>query len=94
MAPTKDISKPAARKPLTDGQRAYEARRAAKAGKTLEKHLAVKEKQNEAALRDKEKAAAPPKPAKKPGLLRRLIDKAHQPLKPPPAGKPRGAVKR
>ena len=69
------------KKPLTDGQRSYEARRAAKAGMSLEKWLALKEKEAAAEARARAKAAEPPKPQKPPGMLRRLIDRAHQPLK-------------
>jgi hypothetical protein len=64
---------------LTDGQRDYEAKRAAKAGMSLEKWLETKQKQQAAAAR--ERAAEVAKPAK-PGLIKRLIDRAHQPLKP------------
>ncbi len=70
---------PATAKTLTEKQRDYESKRAAKAGMSLEKWLASKQKQ-QAALA-KEKAAAPVKPAK-PGLFKRLLDRAHQPLKP------------
>jgi hypothetical protein len=66
---------------LSDGQRAYEAKRAAKAGMSLEKWLAHKEKQATAAARAAAKSAAEAKkPPKKPGLLSRLIDLAHEPL--------------
>ncbi len=61
-------------KVMTPGQRAYEAKRAAKKGTSLEKHLTEKQKRAAA-------DAAPPKPPKKPGLLSRLLDRAHQPLK-------------
>ena len=67
-------------KTLTEGQRAYEARRAAKAGMSLDKWLSSKQRQLEADARAKAKAADPPKPAKKPGLLSRLLDRAHKPL--------------
>lgn len=63
--------------PLSDGQRAYEAKRAAKAGMSLEKWLAEKQK---AALKAEKAAQAPAKPTKKPGLISRLIDRAHKPL--------------
>lgn len=69
---------------LTEGQRAYEARRAAKAGMTLEKWLADKEKraQQDAAEAAKEaEAAAKAKQPEKKGWFSRLLDKAHQPLK-------------
>ncbi len=69
---------------LTEGQRAYEAKRAAKAGVPLEKWLAEKEKRAkaEAAEAAKESAAAAKaaQPEKK-GWFGRLLDKAHQPLK-------------
>jgi hypothetical protein len=67
---------------LTEGQRAYEARRAAKAGMTLEKWLADKDRraQIEAAEAAKETAAKAAQPEKK-GWFGRLLDKAHQPLK-------------
>ena len=69
---------------LTDGQRAYEARRAAKAGMTLEKWLVEKDKRakQEAAeaAKEAEAAAKAAQPEKK-GWLGRLLDKAHQPLK-------------
>ena len=68
-------------KPLSEGQRAYEAKRAAKAGMTLEKWLQSKQRQQEAEARAKEKATvASAKPAKKPGLFSRLLDRAHKPL--------------
>jgi hypothetical protein len=69
-----------ARKTLSEGQRAYEAKRAAKAGMSLEKWLASKQRQQEAEARARDKAADPPKPAKKPGLLARLLERAQRPL--------------
>ena len=65
---------------LTDGQRAYEARRAAKAGVSLDKLLDAKQRQQEAEARAKQKAAEPAKPAKKPGLLSRLMERAQRPF--------------
>lgn len=67
-------------KTMTEGQRAYEARRAAKAGMSLDKWLATKEREQAAEAREKQKAAEAAKPAKKPGLLSRLLDRAHKPL--------------
>jgi hypothetical protein len=66
---------------LTEGQRAYEARRAAKAGMSLEKWLVEKDRRAriEAAEAARE-AEAEKKPEKK-GWFGRLLDKAHQPLK-------------
>lgn len=64
---------------LTEGQRAYEAKRAAKAGMTLERWLAQKD-------RDKEKraaearAAAPAAKEKKKGFFSKLIERGHKPL--------------
>jgi hypothetical protein len=65
---------------LTDGQRAYEARRAARAGVSLDKWLDAKQRQQEAEARAKQKAAEPAKPAKKPGLLSRLMERAQRPF--------------
>lgn len=64
------------RKTLTPAQRAYEAKRAQKAGKTLDSWLDAKQKRVAAEA----KAAVPPPPPKKPGLIRRLLDRAHKPL--------------
>lgn len=65
-------------KDMTPAQRAYEERRAAKAGLTLDRWLADKDRRAAETAR----AAAPPKPveARKPGFLSRLIDRAHKPL--------------
>ena len=65
-------------KTLSEGQRAYEAKRAAKAGMSLEKWLASKQREQEAEVRAKEKSA--PKVAKKPGLFSRLLERAQKPL--------------
>jgi hypothetical protein len=67
-------------KSLSEGQRAYEAKRAAKAGMSLDKWLASKERQAQAEARAKQKAVEAVKPAKKPGLLSRLLERAHKPL--------------
>jgi len=67
-------------KQLTEGQRAYEAKRAAKAGMSLEKWLATKEKERAQEARAREEAARPAPPPKKPGFFSRLLDKAHKPL--------------
>jgi hypothetical protein len=68
---------------LTEGQRAYEAKRAAKAGMSLEKWLEEKEKRarTEAAEAAREAAAEMPKTAEKKGWFSRLLDRAHRPLK-------------
>ncbi len=65
-------------RPLTEGQRNYEARRAAKAGVSLEKWLQMKAREQEAAARAR--TEAPPPPPRKPGLIARLIERAHRPL--------------
>jgi hypothetical protein len=67
-------------KTLTEGQRAYEAKRAAKAGMSLDKWLASKEREREAEVKAREKAAQAAKPAKPPGFFGRLLDRAHRPL--------------
>lgn len=63
-------------KTMTDAQRAYEQKRAAKAGMSLDKWLAEK------ARRQTAEAPPPPKPAspKKPNFISRLIERAHKPL--------------
>lgn len=63
---------------MSDAQRAYESRRAAKAGMSLEKWLAAKEKRAE--LREREAKAAKAKPEKKPGFISRLLERARKPL--------------
>lgn len=64
---------------MTEGQRAYEARRAAKAGMTLDRWLDHKRRAELADETAKARAAAPVV-AKKPGLLARLVERAHKPL--------------
>ncbi len=66
---------------MSEGQRAYEARRAAKAGLTLDKWLAAKERERLAEEKARTKAVEATKPAKRPGFFRRLLDRAHKPLK-------------
>ena len=65
---------------MTEGQRAYEAKRAAKAGVSLEKWLSQKERDRQQEAKVREEAAKPPPPPKKPGFFSRLLDKAHKPL--------------
>ncbi|GAB0114478.1 hypothetical protein [Acidisoma sp. C75] len=62
---------------LTESQRAYEAKRAAKAGMSLDKWLAAKEQEKKAASVAKQ----PPAAAKPPGFFSKLLDRAHKPLK-------------
>jgi hypothetical protein len=64
-------------KRMTEAQRAYEAKRAAKAGKSLDSWLEQKRKRQDA---EAKAAAPPPAAAKRPGLIRRLLDRAHKPL--------------
>jgi hypothetical protein len=73
-------SKQTSAKTLTAGQRAYEAKRAAKAGMSLEKWLDIKQREQQAEQRAKLKAAEAAKPPKKPGLFARLIERAQRPL--------------
>lgn len=62
---------------MSESQRAYEAKRAAKAGMSLEKWLQSKAREKQEA----DVAKKPPAPPKPPGLLGRLLDRAHKPLK-------------
>lgn len=64
---------------LTDAQRAYESKRAAKAGMSLDKWMDAKRKQQLAEDQARLKAAAPAV-KKKPGFFSRLLDRAHKPL--------------
>ena len=68
-------------KELTEGQRAYESKRAAKAGMSLDKWLTMKERERTQEVEAVAKAAAveAAKP-KKPGLISRLLAKAEKPL--------------
>ena len=62
---------------MTDAQLAYERNRAAKANKSLDEWLRIKAKQ------DTKAASAKPAPvgkAKKPGLLKRLVERGHKPI--------------
>jgi len=65
---------------MTEAQRAYEAKRAAKAGMSLDKWLAAKRRDQEAIAAEAARAAAKVKEAKKPSLVSRLLDRAHKPL--------------
>lgn len=69
---------------MSEGQRAYEARRAAKAGMSLDRWLDAKRREAEAkvaAAAKEAKAKAAPKPAKAPGLFSRLMERAQRPLR-------------
>ena len=65
-------------KQLTEGQKAYEAKRAAKAGMTLEAWLREKEKRAKAEAEAAK--VATPEPPKKPGFFSRLLERAQKPL--------------
>jgi hypothetical protein len=67
-------------KQMSEGQRAYEAKRAGKAGVSLEKWLGMKERERQDAEREREKASKPPVEPKKPGFFGRLLERAHKPL--------------
>jgi hypothetical protein len=67
-------------KPLTESQRTYEAKRAAKAGMSLDKWLARKEKDRVTEARAKVEAAKPAEPPKKPGFFGRLMERAQKPI--------------
>ena len=69
-----------ASKQMSEGQRAYEMKRAAKAGMSLDKWLAAKAREKEAEEKAKLKALEATKPPKPPGFFRRLLDRAHKPL--------------
>ncbi len=62
------------------GKQAYEARRADKAGIGLERWMADKERRAQAEREAEQRARRKAAPEKKPGLLRRLLDRAHKPL--------------
>jgi hypothetical protein len=71
-------------KKLSEGQKAYEARRAAKAGVSLEKWITEKEKrareEAKAAAKSAAAASVATAPAQKPGFLARLLERAQKPL--------------
>lgn len=64
---------------LSEGQRAYEARRAAKAGMSLDKWLAAKDREREPEQL-KQRRPDTAKAAKKPSLFKRLLERAQRPL--------------
>lgn len=67
---------------MTAGQRAYETKRAAKAGMSLDRWLAQKEREAATERAEAAKVAAPiaVAPVKRPGLLSRLLERAQKPL--------------
>jgi len=62
---------------MSESQKAYETKRAQKAGMTLEKWLHSKEREKLEAVA----ARQPPPSPKPPGILSRLLERAHKPLK-------------
>lgn len=65
-------------KQMTPAQRAYEEKRAAKAGMSLDKWLDAKRRAQVEEARAAE--AAKPRPAKPAGFLSKLLERAHKPL--------------
>jgi len=67
---------------MSDGQRAYEAKRAAKAGMSLDRWLAQKARDaaEERAAAAKVAQAETPAVTKPPGLFSRLLERAQKPL--------------
>lgn len=67
---------------LTPGQRAYEEKRAAKAGMSLDAWLKDKERRAREEAEEARKAEKPAtaEPAKKPGFFQRLLERAQKPL--------------
>ncbi|HEX7388797.1 MAG TPA: hypothetical protein VF286_01720 [Acidiphilium sp.] len=62
---------------MTDAQLAYERKRAEKANKSLDEWLKLKARQEAQAAAAKAEQTAKPK---KPGLLKRLVERGHKPL--------------
>ena len=73
-------AKPTTAKTLSKGQRAYEERRAAKAGMSLDKWMSSKQRQQEAEQRAKQKLVEAARPPKKPGMFARLVERLQRPL--------------
>ena len=67
-------------KQMSEGPRAYEAKRAAKAGVSLDKWMSQKERDRQQEERAREEAAKPPPAPRKPGFFARLLEKAQKPL--------------
>jgi hypothetical protein len=65
---------------MTQGQRAYEAKRAAKAGMSLDKWLVLKAREAEAERAVAVKATDAATPPKKAGFFARILEKAQKPL--------------
>lgn len=62
---------------MTEAQRAYETKRAAKANKSLDEWLKIKARDETRAASVKTEPAAKPKKA---GFLKRLVERGHKPL--------------
>ena len=63
-------------KPMTEAKRAYETKRAAKAGMSLDKWLALKAREQQDEERARKLAATPPpapKPLRRPALRQRVL---------------------
>lgn len=75
MAKTSETTAPR----MSEGQRAYEAKRAARAGKTLEQWLKLKAQERDALLAAATARNGAPEP-KKQGFFARLMAKATKPL--------------
>jgi len=75
-----DIPEDRMTKPMTEGQRAYETKRAAKAGMSLDKWLDLKAREAQEEARAREEAAKPPAAPKPPGFFGRMLDKLHKPI--------------
>lgn len=65
---------------MTEGQRAYEAKRAAKAGISLDKWLTLKAKEEAAERALAAKVVVAAEPVKKPGFFARILERAQKPL--------------
>ncbi len=65
---------------MTEGQRAYEAKRAAKAGISLDKWLTLKAKEEAAERALAAKVTVAAAPVKKPGFFARILERAQKPL--------------
>ena len=62
---------------MSEGQRAYEAKRAAKAGVSLDKWLSMKAQERDQLAAQAAKEAKAPR---KPGFFARLLERAQKPI--------------
>lgn len=67
-------------KQLSEGQQAYETKRAAKAGMSLEKWLAAKARERVQETKARVEAAKPVAAPKPPGFFARMLERARKPL--------------